>query len=579
MPMGRTRPGAPAGASPSDAASRAGAPLVFIEKQRGAFRLHALDADALALGLTPGMALADAQARVPGLVALPHDPAGEAACMERLADLADRYTPMVALDPPDGLILDIAGCTHLFGGEAALAGDAVRLMRRQGLRVRHACAGSPEAALALARYGDGAGADRRPDARERTTRQGDAAIRGRSAGPATCSYEHEPVAALGSGPRRRAASPCPGQASPRAQEAPAGRSRPRDRAGEAAAICALPLLALRAAPDIRHALRRAGFATLGDLADLPAAPLAARFGAALVDRRDRLLGRTDSRITPRRTPPPIHVERRFAEPIAHVGTVMAVLGDLLASACAMLAERDEGGRRFAARLYRSDGATRDLAIETGQPVRDPAIMLRLFDERIESLSDPLDPGFGFDIVRLAVPVVEALGVAQTALDGARDPSRDLAALLDRLAVRAGPGRLRHLAPRDTHWPERATRLAPVASRTLPAWPAPMAGEPPLRPLSLLDPPERVEVIAQVPDGPPRQFRWRRQLYRIMRQEGPERIAPEWWRRADGHAGDPGLTRDYYRVEDEGGRRFWLFRHGLYARETDAPDWYVHGLFA
>ena len=552
----------PAGASPSEGFSP-DAPLVFIEKQQGAFRLHVLDADALALGLEPGMALADARALVPGLVALPHDPDAETACLERLADLADRYTPMVALDPPDGLILDIAGCAHLFGGEDALAADAVRLMRRQGLRVRHARAGSPEAALALARYGEGS-----PEVDRGSQKRAAMSL-------AAGRDERETVRLRRQEPRAVTHDSC----APGSSTASIPSEQPDSDASEAAAIRDLPLIALRVEPDIRHALRRAGFATLGDLADLPPAPLAARFGAVLIDRLDRLVGRADSRITPRRLPPPVHVERRFAEPVTQVETVMAVLGELLDRACRILAERHQGGRRFAARLYRSDGAMRDLAVETGRPVRDPAIVLRLFGERVESLADPIDPGFGFDILRLAVPAVEALGIAQDRLDGERAKAADLTALLDRLAVRAGGRRFRHLAPRDTHMPERATRLVPVAVADLPAWDAPAPGEPPLRPLSLLDPPEPIEVIAQVPDGPPRQFRWRHGFHRIVRQEGPERIAPEWWRCPDGHAGDPGLTRDYYRVEDEHGRRFWLFRHGLYERETGRPDWYVHGLFA
>jgi len=336
---------------------------------------------------------------------------------------------------------------------------------------------------------------------------------------------------------------------------------------------------MRPKPDVLLALRRAGFATLGDLAALPPRPLAARFGAGLVDALDRLLGRIDSRITPRRFPPPIRVERRFAEPVAHTETVMAVLGELLAQVCVTLAERHQGGRRFATRLYRSDGAMRDLAVETGQPVRDPAIVLRLFEERIEALSDPIDPGFGFDIVRLAVPAVEVLDGVQAGLDGDRVSAADLAALLDRLAARAGAQRFRRLAPRDTHMPERVTRLVPVAASGLPDWEPPLAGEPPLRPIALFDPPERIETIAEVPDGPPRHFRWRGGSHRIVTQEGPERIAPEWWRREGGHDVDPGLTRDYYRVEDESGRRFWIFRRGLYGRETIRPDWYVHGLFA
>ncbi len=504
----QARPERTAGASLSDAAP--GAPLVFIVKQGGAFRLHALEEAALALGLEPGMALADARARVPALLAVPHDPEGEAALMARLANRSERFTPMVAIDAPEGLVLDIAGCAHLFGGEKPLAREAVRFMVRQGMRVASARAGTPEAALALARFG-----------------------------------------------------------------APSGNRAE----GEADQIRRLPLPALRASPDTLHALRRAGFDCLGDLAGLPPASLAARFGASLVDALDRLLGRTDSRIVPRRAVPPVIAERRFAEPVARVETIMAVLGELLEATRETLAERHEGGRRFALRLFRSDGAVRDLAVETGTPVRDPATVLRLVAERIEALADPLDPGFGFDMLRLAVPQTESLAAAQDELMGGRNGSNELTALLDRLGVRLGRGRFCRIVAQDSHMPERATRLLSVAESPAAGWVPPLPGEPPLRPLTLFDPPERVDVLAQVPDGPPRQFRWRGAAYRVVAQEGPERIAPEWWRRPGGHDADPGLTRDYYRVEDESGRRFWVFRHGLYERETTQPHWYVHGLFA
>ena len=106
------------------------------------------------------------------------------------------------------------------------------------------------------------------------------------------------------------------------------------------------------------------------------------------------------------------------------------------------------------------------------------------------------------------------------------------------------------------------------------WTATEPGEPPLRPFHLFDPPQPIEVIAEVPDGPPHQFRWRRATHAVRRYEGPERIAAEWWRRRD----NGGLTRDYYRVEDVHGRRYWLFRHGLYDEKPD-PRWYIHGVFA
>jgi protein ImuB len=467
-------------------------------------RIVALDPRGLALGLAPGIMLADARARVPDLVVVDHDPAADARLIERIADLCDRYTPMVALDPPDGVTLDITGCAHLFGGEAAMAADAEARLARLGLQVRHALAATPEGAQALARY----------------------------------------------------------QATP--------------AASESAALRRLPIAALRLEEEAETALRRAGLKTVGDLAARPTAPLAARFGDRTVSALDRLLGRADSRITPLRPVPALFFERRFAEPIAQAASALTVIGELAQEAAETLEHHQAGGRRFAARFYRSDGAMRDLAVETSLPVRDAAQVMRLFDERVASLADPIDPGFGFDMIRLAVPSIEPLAPSQLRLEGGTASTEALTALIDRLSTRAGRGRIRRFVPQDTHIPEQGVLALPAIDLATPgAWPRPEEGEPPLRPLHLFDPPQAVEVMAEVPDGPPHRFRWRRNLHEVRRYEGPERIAAEWWKRKDGH----GLTRDYYRVEDARGRRFWIFRHGLYESERPDPRWYVHGLFA
>ncbi len=130
---------------------------------------------------------------------------------------------------------------------------------------------------------------------------------------------------------------------------------------------------------------------------------------------------------------------------------------------------------------------------------------------------------------------------------------------------------------ETHIPERAAKAAPaVATRpSQTPWPQPQPGEPPSRPLQMFNPPEPIETMAEVPDGPPLRFRWRRVLHEIARAEGPERIAPEWWR-----DGNDEPTRDYYRVEDTHGRRFWVFRRGYYGEEErHPPRWFLHGVFA
>ncbi len=481
-----------------------GSPRVFVEKVRGAFRIAALCPDAVAAGLSPGQDLASARALIPDLDVVDHDAPADRRWLERIADTCERFTPLFALDPPDGVVMDITGVGHLWGGEVALT--AAVEARFAALHIRLGTGASPEAAAALARFG-----------REGQTTLGN-----------------------------------------------------------------LPIAALRLDDGVETALRRAGLTTIGQLAARPTAPFSARFGAAATLALDRLLGRADSRITPRRAPPALVVERRFAEPIAHVETALTVLSELLTEADGELDRRGRGGRRFAARFFRSDNATVDLAVETGLPARDPAAVMRLFHERIEALSDPLDPGFGFDLIRLAVPVLEPLAPEQLALNGGDTKREELAALIDRLSTRLGRERVRRLAPRDTHIPEQAAFSFPAADhlnlkgRKPVAWPATEAGEPPLRPLHLFDPPQPIQVTAGMPDGPPRQFQWRRGHHVVARHEGPERIAAEWWRL---DRKQPGLTRDYYRVEDARGRRFWIFRHGLADSEVPDPRWYVHGLFA
>lgn len=477
---------------------RPDAPFALVEKVRGAVRLAAVDDAALALGLTPGLPLANARARLPELVVFDADVMADAALLGWLAAACDRYTPMVATDPPYGLILDITGCAHPFAdGEPGLVGDLARRLARIGLSAQLALASTPDAAAALAAYG---GDD----------------------------------------------------------------------------VRALPVGALRIEPDLHVALKRAGLKTIGAVARLPAAPLAARFGADVPVLLARLLGEEDVRITPRRALAEIETEARFAEPLARTDDALATIARLVEEAAVLLSERDVGGRRFSVALFRSDGHVARLAVETGHPTRDSRLLDRLLRERIDTLADPLDPGFGYDMIRLAVHVVEPLLPEQLQLDGGRVADRELAALIDRLSTRLGRNHVRRFAAVDTHIPEQAALEFPaVAPRKPSVWCAPETGEPPLRPIHLFDPPQRIDVIAEVPDGPPHRFTWRRTVHEVARHEGPERIAAEWWRRAD----NAGLTRDYYRVEDVRGRRYWVFRHGLYGSEKPHPDWYLHGLFA
>ena len=471
-------------------------PIVFVEKQANAMRLTALSRAALEHGLTPGLTLADARARVPELVAVDRDHAGETRLLARVTAGCVRYTPMAAAEPPDGVILDITGCTGPYGSAAGLAADCARRLEQGGLAARLACGATPEAARARARFG----------------------------GPEDDLHR-------------------------------------------------LPVEALEAEPQVTLALHRAGLRTIGDLASRPRAMLAARFGD-LALRLARLLGEEDRRISPARPAAPVFALRRFAEPVGRVEDALACLEELGAQAAATLHERHRGGRRFVARFFRSDGAIVAVEVATGQPTRDPALLIRLFRERLDALADPIDPGFGFDLIRLDVPTTEPLAAAQDDFTASTATQEQLAELVDRLSARLGACRVHRAMPQDTHIPECAAR--PCAPAIAASWEAPLPDEPPLRPLHLLDPPQPIgAVLSEVPDGPPLRFTWRGQPHDIARWEGPERIAAEWWRRRD----RGGRTRDYYRVEDTAGHRFWLFRHGLHERGEGAPAWYIHGLFA
>ncbi|KKC23884.1 nucleotidyltransferase [Sphingomonas sp. SRS2] len=502
------------------------APFALVEKAKGAMRLVAVNRAALALGLAPGLSLADARARLPDIGVADIDPRADAAWLERIADGCDRYTPMVALDPPDGLILDISGCAHLFGGEQGLRDDLLARLRRLGMETRSALADTPDAAHALARY--------------------DAHVAPAEAGAARDCVDRmrqEPVAAP---------------------------------ASAGATIAGLPVEALELDAEESVALRRAGLKRIEDLSSRPSQLLSARFGEVAADRLARIAGGRDIRITARRPEAALLLERRFAEPIGRTEDALAAIGQLAEQAARRMEEAHRGGRRFEAQLFRTDGLVRSLRIETGLPVRDVPLIMRLFDERLEALADPVDPGFGFDLVRLSVPRFDPLSPLQLPLEGGAVAEGELAQLLDRLSTRLGRNRVRRLAARDSHIPEQAAFAFPaVEAGPVEDWPEPEPGEPPLRPTHLFDPPQPIEVVAGVPDGPPQRFRWRRELHEVTLAEGPERIGALWWKRAD----NGGMSRDYYRVEDRHGRRFWLFRHGLYGREAKSPAWYIHGLFA
>jgi protein ImuB len=491
-------------------------PCIVVAKQNNALQIFALDDAASHLGLSIGLPLANARAICPQLRVFDADAAADAGALSDIAFWCDRFTPLVALDPPHGLFLDIAGCAHLFGGEAALMQMICGALTRQGFAVSAAIAGTSICARTMTRHVSG-------------------------------------------------------------RIVPDG--------GEAEAIKSLPVAALGADEAITRGLRRAGLKTIGDVASRARHEITARFGDGFTTLLEHALGQGDAPISPLKPLPDYIVEKRFPEPVATEAVISATLSGLAAMLVAAMDRQGKGARRLEACFFRTDGAVRAIAVDTGQPVTRAEVIDRLFRERLDALHDPLDPGFGFDLIRLSASRVEIVVPQQRDLDANVHDNDELSALIDRIAARIGGRRVVVHLPQDTHIPECAVEAAPAQHHLAAArqadWPAREQGEPPLRPLRLFARPEAIKVIAEVPDGPPAWFQWRRAAHTVMRVEGPERVAMEWWRSQEAM-----LTRDYFRVEDEAGLRFWLYRDGLYDREIAQregeivqPNWFVHGLFA
>ena len=343
---------------------------------------------------------------------------------------------------------------------------------------------------------------------------------------------------------------------------------------EREALRPLPVKALRLSPDTHSALHRLGFKRIGRLIDAPRAPFAARFESELLLRLDQALGARPEALHYISPPPVYHAQRSFLDPIFAQEIVIATAKRLVEQLTPELARDGVGIRSLRLDLYRVDGATQRLDIGLASPTRDPAHIARLATLKLDGLAQRLDAGFGFDCIGLAVTKAEKIPAQQGDLDSRRDRRTTVeseACLIDALRQRLGPERVRRLRPVESHIPERA-EISLKADDMKTAWPKP--DEDRLRPIFLLPKAERADVTALIPDGPPRQFRWRGKTHTIAFAQGPERIADEWW-----HSDASDLTRDYYCLENEAGQRFWLYREGLYGRETNAPRWFVHGFFA
>jgi protein ImuB len=299
--------------------------------------------------------------------------------------------------------------------------------------------------------------------------------------------------------------------------------------------------------------------------------MTSRFSAAMVSTLDLALGQAHKPITPRTPLPDYWKEQNFAEPIATEEVIRSSLKYLTIALSEVLEQRGEGARRLEAVFFRADGAVRCIAIEMGVPTREPAVIDRLFREKLDALADPLDPGFGFDLIRLSASHVERANFEVADLDVSLNQKAEISFLIDRLAMRFGSHRILSLQPNDTHIPETAWVAVPAQHAQSPklSWRKPRrTGNAPRRPLRLFIRPQPVDFVMMS------YLSWRKAQRIVMQCEGPERIAMEWWRHQTQQP-----TRDYFRVQDVEGRRYWLYRNGVFERDGIMPQWFLHGIFA
>lgn len=482
-------------------------PTVLISDTAHGPRIAAANEAGRLAGAQTGMMLADARTLCPEIQTAPADPAGDLAFLEKLALWARRWGPWSAIDPPDGVLIDVTAVAHLFGGEKRLIADTQAAFLARDLTAKLAIAPTAGAAWGLAHYGaNGAilGA------------QDDAAMH----------------------------------------------------------LSQLPVAALRLDSDVLTVLRRLGLKRLEDLGGVGRDALQRRFrnrkspASNPLVRMDQLLGRVPEPLLPVIPQDVPLVERRLIEPIRHRSLLDQVMCDLADDMARELEGKGEGARRLELGLWRVDGEVVIRTLELSASTRDPAHICRLFGAKL----DDVDAGFGIELLRLRASWAEPLALDQRDIEtAAEEHGTSLNACIDRLTVRLGKNAVQRPVAHASHIPERAQR-----------WQPPLELEPMTqgelafhqRPLKLFDKPEPISVLYATPDGHPRSFKWRGEVREVMRAEGPERIAPEWWRERSS-----ARLRDYYRIEDSEGRRYWIYRHGISGDgRGDLPLWYLHGLY-
>jgi protein ImuB len=522
------------------------APLAVVGEVGNLRQITSLTHAASARGLSRGQALAEALTLCPDLITRPRDPAREAQSLAALRRWAGRFSPWVAEEGPEALLIDLTGCAHLFGGEEALFAQVHDDCADLGLTVRAGIADTAGAAWALARYAGGGGLAQ--------PRSGDAIDQEARATRSRAEKRH--WVRGGPAPEPRAGA--------------GGVVRISPPGGLRQSLSPLPVAALRVAPDTAAGLARLGLRRIGDLIGMPRAGLARRFGQDLVRRLDQALGVEPEPISPAGAPLHFAVRLTLPEPIGLEADILAGLDRLLPPLCDKLRARGRGARRLRLEMVRAEGGTEAIEVGLARPADRPENLRPLFELKLGGI----DAGFGFDVLRLVATVTEPLhgtehkgGWAVAAEARAdRTDGQALDDLIARIGARVGLERITREHPADSHIPEK-TSATQAAAYSVPApdWPQPTRP----RPLTLFRP----EPVT-APDTPalPARFRWRGRVFETQAALGPERIAPEWW------LDDPNWrsgVRDYWRVTTAEGSRLWLFyAHG----GAISGGWFAQGDF-
>jgi protein ImuB len=326
----------------------------------------------------------------------------------------------------------------------------------------------------------------------------------------------------------------------------------------------LPIAALRLDAAIIESLRDVGIERIAQLATKPRASLQSRFGSAVLMRMDQALGAA-AEVLVSIVPPEVPRARlRFAEPLADPDDLQRVIALLCQNLTDDLEQRGVGARRLDLVFTRVDNIAQAVRIGTSRPNRNAAHLAKLLGERLVLI----DPGFGIEEATLTASWIEALTERQ--MVGAHvakaGENVDVGDLVDRLRIKLGADRVFRMMPVESDVPERASKRVPAMAQAKGVtWPDDLP-----RPSRLLTPPELVNAIAEVPDAAPRFFVWRKSRHSIVKADGPERILGEWWR----DDAEIGKQRDYYRVENVEGQRFWLFRD---APADEGGRWWLHGI--